>query len=273
MPTPAEVYDLLPVAQYLASDYVAKKKFQFGKTFDDRLPIFLFVEGKIFRKIYSLDPTYSGLQVAADYLYEAMGRFGLGASYVITNGGGGSIAPISPLSPFVMGKYLVEVNGGVPDFANATDYDDPDIAGKNLVVFWNDIPRFLIPGTEWAYTLTGIRILIGGFDATVNNYNFKIFIKNPFGTSGTGTEVTRYLQYTGVTGTETSITASLLSGASIVEVIRGTPYTLINSGTPTGLEALVNLNVDNLSNGTIDFDATNPIGVGEVVTIVFSKSV
>lgn len=218
--------------------------------------------------------TDQSLRQTANYLIWLCGMYGQRAQFILDGGGGGggTVSPSGPIVPIRMGVYLIEVNGGVPDFTNATDYDDAELIGKNLVVFWNDIPRFLVGGTEWAYTLTGIRILIGGFDATANTYDFKIFIKNPFGTSGTGVEVTRPFQYTG-TGGETSITAAILSDATIISVSRGTPYELITSGSPVGAQALVNLNVNNLSNGTIDFDPTNPIAAGEVVEIIFSKAV
>lgn len=213
------------------------------------------------------------LRETANYLTWLIGKYGQRAQLISQGSGGGTVIPSGGTGSGFSFEYLVEVFGGVPDFTNSTDYNNLNIVGRNLVVFWNDIPRFLIAGTEWAYTPTGIRILIDGFDATVNEYNIKIFIKNPLGTSGsTGSEVTRPFQFTG-TGTETSITSSILAGSIIISVSRGTPYELIYTGLPSGLQALINLDANSLSNGTINFDIGNPIGAGEVVEIIFSKAV
>ena len=61
------------------------------------------------------------------------------------------------------------------DFADATHYNNPAIAGKTLGIFFNEINRFL-EDTEFAYTATGIEVLIGGFNSTLNNYTLYISI-------------------------------------------------------------------------------------------------
>lgn len=97
----------------------------------------------------------------------------------------GSPSDVLYLSPFI--KQITSA-----DFTDATHYDDPDIVfgSPNPVVkvFWNDVPRFIYDGTdgtplEWEYTATGINILIPGFDATSNDYNFMIFIDASVATS------------------------------------------------------------------------------------------
>ncbi len=271
MPTIQRILQLAPAASYLAANYVDKKNFLKGGALIPNQSINIYRIYKILKHVYDKDPTYPGLQVRCDYLYELLKRWALAAAAIVDDNNGGSVAPITPSGSFTF-DYLIPVLGGVPQFTNATDYDDVRIIGKNLEIFWNDIPRFLVAG-EWAYTPTGIRILVAGFDATVNTYDFKIFIRNPFLLSGTGAEVTRPFQFTGTTGTETSITNSLLSGATIVSVSRSTVYEMIYSGTPVGTQVLVNLNASNLSNGTLTFASDNPILVGEVVEITFSKSV
>lgn len=280
MPTPAIILNNAPIACYLAANKIEKSTIRGGGFLDPLLAQKIYLVYKILNKIYTLNPNYDGIVGVANYLWELCGEFGV-AALGISGGGGGSVAPVTPggggnVFNF---EYLIEVRGGVPDFASATDYDDSRLFGHNLVVFWNDIPKFLTGGTEWAYTPTGIRILIDGFDATVNDYYVLVFIKDPLGTSGTtDNEVTRSFQYTGVTGFETSIFSLLLVGATIVEVSRGTDYELIYSGTPTGLQALVGTIPlsNNLCDGNITFASDNPI-IGppdpEIVTIVFSKSI
>lgn len=242
-------------------------------TLADDLDIKLYLTRKDVEYAYAQDPNSANTFQQANYLLSLEAPY-LFAAQQIT-GGGGSITPVIP-STGILFKYLIDVNGGVPDFSNATDYNDPAIVGHNLDLFLNDINRFLVSG-EWFYTPTGIRIFLndgmGGnsFNATVNNYTLKIFIKDPFGTSGGGTEVTRSFQYTGIGG-ETSFFQSLLEDSNIISVARGTDYQLIYSGTPTGLEALITLD-GALSDGHITFANDNPILPNEIVTVIFSKSV
>jgi hypothetical protein len=273
MPTPAVILANAPIACYLAAKKIEKSTIRGGGYLDPELPQKIYIVYKLLKEIYDNDPTYDGVVAVSNYLWELCGEFGI-AALAISGGGGGSVVPVSPGNTTgILFEYLIEVRGGIPDFANATDYDDSRVVGHDLVIFWNDIPRFLIAGTEWAYTPTGFRILVGGFDASINDYYLIVFIKDPLGVSGaTNIEVTRAFQYTGIGG-ETSITSALLSGGTIVSVTRGTPYEMIFSGSPVGLQALVNLDVNNHSNGTINFDPTNPISLGEVVEIIFSKSV
>lgn len=68
------------------------------------------------------------------------------------------------------GSSVVELRSA--DFANATDCPLTTLAGKNLAIFWNDIPRFLdkVAG-EWSDLAGGgFKINIPGFNATTNNY-------------------------------------------------------------------------------------------------------
>lgn len=257
------------ISQPLAAQDQAKKLNTRGGSIIQDLDVKLYVERKSLEYAYAQDPTGDETFQIGQWVLSLLGMYLFKAQQA--TGGGGSITPVTPVTNFAF-DYLIPVYGGVPDFTNATDYDDSRIVGHNLEIFWNDVPKFLAAG-EWAYTVTGIRFLIGGFDATVNTYDVKIFIRDPFGASGTGVEVTRLFQFTGTTGSETSITAVTLSDAYILSVTRGTPYTIINTGSPVGTEALVTPNANNLCNGTIDFDATNPIAVGEVVSITFSKSI
>jgi len=252
-----------PFARY---DQERKLETKGASTIQD-LDIKLYVERKSLQYAYDQDPTSDETFQIGQWVLSLIGIYLFKAQQV--TGSGGSIAPITP-SGGLFFDYLIPVLGGVPDFANATDYNDSRIVGKNLEIFWNDIPRFLVAG-EWAYTPTGIRILVGGFDATANTYDFKIFIRNPFGASGTGVEVTRSFQYTGIGG-ETSFFEPLLADSTIISVARGTDYELINSGTPTGLQALITLS-GSLSDGHITFAADNPMVAGEIVTVIFSKAV
>ncbi len=265
-----DILDIANISEYLCVCDIERGGL-YGGGQDLQLPTKIYMVKKNVQWMYDIDPSDSTLRFTANYLYALCNKYVLKAQH--TTGGGGSVSPVSP-SFGNMIEYLIEVYGGVPDFTNATDYDDTRIVGHNLVIFWNDIPKFLVGGIEWAYTPTGIRILYSGFDAVNNNYDFKIFIKDPLSATGsTGVEVTRAFQYTGITGSETSITSSIIEDSTIVSVSRGTPYEMIFSGTPTGLQVLIDTSTGNICNGTIEFDSSNPISVGEVVEIIFSKAI
>lgn len=174
MPTVTDTIEIAKVSQYLATVDAHKRGLLYNGSLNPNLPVILWVERKIIEKINDEDPTYTDLQVCADYLYSLCGAYALKAQDIISGGGGGSITPVTPVG---FGEYLIPITSS--DFANATDYNNPDIVGKNLVIFWNDINRYLIPVTEWNYTVTGFEILIDGFDATSNDYTLFIYIINP----------------------------------------------------------------------------------------------
>jgi hypothetical protein len=62
-------------------------------------------------------------------------------------------------------EYLIPVTA--EQFTDATHYDDADIIGHDLAIFWNNANRYLLP-TEWTTTLGGINITAEGFNAVDN---------------------------------------------------------------------------------------------------------
>jgi hypothetical protein len=68
------------------------------------------------------------------------------------------------------------------DFVNATDWNGQNsvnqavLSNYRLQVFANFLARYLLQGVEWQRTLQGIQILLPGFDATTNQYEFYIDI-------------------------------------------------------------------------------------------------
>lgn len=65
------------------------------------------------------------------------------------------------------------------DFTDATHYNNILLPGRELAIFWNDLPKYLDEGVDYDITLTGINITVPGFDATANNYKFIIHHKLP----------------------------------------------------------------------------------------------
>jgi len=68
------------------------------------------------------------------------------------------------------GSVVVELRSA--NFSNATDCPLTTLAGKNLAIFWNDIPKYLDKEAgEWSdLPGGGFKVNISGFDATTNNY-------------------------------------------------------------------------------------------------------
>jgi hypothetical protein len=69
--------------------------------------------------------------------------------------------------------YLIPITSA--NFTGATALNLPAIVDKSLAIFWNDLNRYL-NDNEWAPTLTGINILVPGFDASANSYKLFIYI-------------------------------------------------------------------------------------------------
>ena len=94
--------------------------------------------------------------------------------------GGTAVTPISPVNPIQSIISPIYITGA--NFASATAWNGSNslnisiLSSYTLQVYWNDIPRFLIEGTEWTRTSTGITIDISGFDATTTNLNSVFYI-------------------------------------------------------------------------------------------------
>lgn len=113
-----------------------------------------------------LDTDYQ-LRNNANYLYNLCNKYAAEAKGIYY--GSGEI--INPSQPFAGLIRITSIN-----FANATEYNNQNIVGRDIQVFWNDISRYLVPNTEWQFTTTGIKILVDGFDAQTSDYTLYIYI-------------------------------------------------------------------------------------------------
>lgn len=171
MPSISEIINIAKISQYLATLQITRKGLYGGGT-NVTLPRLLYMVRKNVEWAYGNDNNYEDIQLTANYLYTLCAPFNTEASYILAHGtGGGAVSPVNPS----LGTYLIPIMS--VDFTNATEYDNPLIVGKQLEIFWNDIPRYL-NSDEYGMTSTGIEILVPGFDATINNYTFKIYIVN-----------------------------------------------------------------------------------------------
>lgn len=166
MPSISLTIQIADVSQLLASADVAKGCL-FGQKVDPRLPIMLYVENEPLKKIYTADPTYSGLQEIADYVYALCGRYAAKATNIINGGGGGSVAPITPTQNFPI--YITS-----SDFTTATFYPNTRLFGNSIAIFVNELNQYFFEGTGFTVDATGMTVLIPGFDASQYTYNIII---------------------------------------------------------------------------------------------------
>lgn len=116
--------------------------------------------------------TSQSIRSTTNYLVWLEGFWGQQAQAIIDDGGGGSVIPVPPSGGDV--PTPITISGG--DFANATDWEYPPYAGKQVTVFSNGIARYLTEEAEWEYISTGIRIIIDGFDSAEMDYTMVITI-------------------------------------------------------------------------------------------------
>lgn len=160
------------VSQYLAQLQLNSDAIYSG-TLDKRMANMIYTERKSVLWAYNANPSDPTLVSTVNYLIWLCGTFRLMAIAIIAGGTGGQ--PITPTPPSPTGDNFIPITGA--NFTDATNYDNSEIVGKNIDVFYNDINRFLVAG-EYAPTSLGLEILIPGFDALTTNINtvLKIFI-------------------------------------------------------------------------------------------------
>lgn len=164
MPTVAQILSYAPGAGYLSNNAVQKSGLFNRGRLNPLLPQQIFGIHYIIQKIYDNDPTYSGLFETANYLWEIMGRYGVAAQGL---SGGGSVSPVTPSQGFPI--YITQA-----DFTTATFYPNTGVFGNNVIIYLNEINRYLIPNTEFTVDSTGVTITLPGFDAQTYDYNLVI---------------------------------------------------------------------------------------------------
>lgn len=172
LPTIDETVDIGDISTYLSGNDNAKGNLFGPKLAAPKSPVLIAMVTDALR--WGNDggaQTDASLRAVANYLIWLCGRYALQARNIlgitsgggaVTPGGGGSSANAFPL-------YIRSA-----DFTNATQYTNPVMAGQNLIVFMNEINRYLIPEVETTHVGNVITINIPGFDAEANEYNLVI---------------------------------------------------------------------------------------------------
>lgn len=164
MPTNAIIIANAPAACVLAGSDISRGSL-FGARIDPLLDQKIYATYFVIKKIYDLDPNYAGMDVACQYLWEIMSKYGIKA--LGYSGNGGSVP-----SPTTTQQYPIYITQA--DFTTATLYPNTNIFGTNIIIYYNEIQRYLIPNVEFTVDSTGVTITIGGFDASQYDCNLII---------------------------------------------------------------------------------------------------
>lgn len=117
------------------------------------------------------------LRNQANYLYALCAAYSLQAANTI-----GIVDDNVIARPVTIGALVTPIRITSVNFVDATHWNgansinQPILSSYRLQVFANFIARYLVQGTEWERTASGINILIDGFDALTNEYEFYIDI-------------------------------------------------------------------------------------------------
>lgn len=136
MPDNATILNNAPIACVLAGNDISKGQL-FGSKLDPQLPQKIYATYTIIKKIYDIDPDYSGMTQCCLYLWELMGKYGIGA--MAYTGGGGSISPITPDT--MPDPYQFEVSASSFIVTGQSSKTISNFIGYNLIFVRNNIPQ------------------------------------------------------------------------------------------------------------------------------------
>lgn len=127
MPTIAEIIDIYPKAQYLATKDIQKRGLDGGGV-DVTLPQKIYNIGKSVQRIYDDDPTDTTLTQTANFLYALCGKYGLQAQVISQNAG--HIAAITttsslplPLDFIISGSSIIATGETSKTFTSFIGYN------------------------------------------------------------------------------------------------------------------------------------------------------
>jgi len=166
MPIPLEILNLAPIAAYLSANDKKTDNLFNNNSINPSLHKQIYAVYFVLKKIFEKDNNHPSLPSTCNYLWELCGKFGVIAHSISGGGGGGNITPISGV---FFPIYITDSN-----FTSATFYPNTQLIGNNIMVFLNEINRYLIPNTEFTVDSSGLTILLDGFDATANQLHIVI---------------------------------------------------------------------------------------------------
>lgn len=175
MLTVPEIIRIAKITEYKLGAKVMQSEWNNARM-DKDLPLLIFNTRKSVEWAYEMDDNYSGLKKAANYLYTLCGETGLLARAVDQNSAG--VVSVGVSDGSATGFPILKVSA---DFeSDGVSVNDTRFVGKNLMVIIKEIPTFLLSGSGFIYTSTGIQIKTGAgatiedFDASVNDYTLLV---------------------------------------------------------------------------------------------------
>jgi hypothetical protein len=171
-----DIINWMKISQPLARLGEAKRMYLTGKGIQSDLDLKLYVERKSIEWEYNQDPTSENLFQIANWGFALCGIYVFEA--MLATGGGGVVATPSTPAASLISPLPISSD----DFVDATNWEgqnsfaQPILSNYTLQVFWDDAQIFLEEGVGWTRTAAGVNIIVPGFDATANSYQFYIFV-------------------------------------------------------------------------------------------------
>lgn len=168
MYTIAEKIQIAKVSQVLANQ-AAGKGVLFGQVNDPQLALKIYIVRKDLETLYALDSDSDDLLPISNLLMMLCEKYAIRAWAILSGATGGSTVTPSPHVTTTGYLHITE-----NDFDNATDYTNSRLNGLSYRIFANFIARYLEEDEYEILAGGGFRILLSGFDATANEYEFYV---------------------------------------------------------------------------------------------------
>lgn len=256
--TPAQILEIAELSISLATTDTLKGQL-FSPRINPKLFIILDMETAALRWAYNQSSAYPNIQWVANYVYDLCGVYALRARYAL-NPGGTPVIPVTPGGDDDCNgvEYITS-----PDFeADGKTVSRPDWAGKQIKIFWNNIPKFIKEGVDWIYIVGGgFEIIIPGFNATASGPDEDVEMYVFVGCYSPGTII--------YSGSNVTLNQATFSGDGITTVFQiehlatGTPEYVIE---PVGADS--SGQYETTANGTyitITYNVAPPVGTDNIV--------
>lgn len=172
-----QILGWMAISQPLARIGEEKRKALGDNAADVDLDVKLYITRLDLQYAYNQSADADILFIMGNYGLMLCGRYLFPAQQATGNNPVTPISPVNPLQPIISPLYITGAN-----FASATAWNGNNSLGISILssytlqVYWNDVNRFLIQGTEWTRTSAGVTIDIAGFNATTTNLTSVFYI-------------------------------------------------------------------------------------------------
>ena len=166
--TTLEKINIAKVSQYYCLSAIRKAGL-FADGIDIDLPRKIYLVRKNVEFMYDISPSNSTLFATSTFLLGLCAPYNMLAANTINAGNSGTISPINPSGVQQYPIYITQAN-----FETATLYPNTNIFGTNIIIYYNQIQRYLIPNVDFEVLSTGVNITMEGFDASQYDCNLVI---------------------------------------------------------------------------------------------------